>query len=208
MHRANDLEEIASFPAPLRALLDAELAAGNSVVEIGHGFPSPPAGAWAMLAHPVSTRARQAGDGLNFRSRNWHAYSFEWSDAQGHFFVLEPALPLPPQPGMDEIRAAHAPGAVVRVPEPAAPRALAAGEFTVEIDYRGEMLIYREAERQADVICTWGRRPTIARRTLSGWWYPAETRSQPMEEGERETVLGRIVERLRAGGTAQVDFED
>ena len=37
--------ELREMPALLRALLAAELAAGNSIVELGHSFPAPPAGA-------------------------------------------------------------------------------------------------------------------------------------------------------------------
>lgn len=204
----NNQEDLANFPPLLRALLDAELAAGNSIVEIGHVFPAPPVGAWVMLARPVSTRPRQPGDGLTFRSRNWNAYSFEWSDAQGYFFLLEPPLPEPPAPDMDAIRNANAPRAVLRPPEPAVPTLVAPGEHTVEIDYRGEMLTYREAERICDVTCTWGSRPIIARRTLSGWWYPAERRSQAMTPTEQAMVLDSMVEHFRRHGTAKVDFED
>jgi len=200
--------ELDGFPAVLRALLDAELAAGNSIVEIGHAFPAPPVGAWAMLARPVSTRPRQPGDGLSFRKRNWNAYSFEWSDAQGYFFLLEPALPPPPRPSMDEIRNANAPRAVLTPPEPSVPGPVAPGGHSVEIDYRGEMLIYREPDRRCDVICTWGSRPIIARRSLSGWWYPAEQRSQAMTEAEQAMVLDRLVEHFRRQGMARVDFED
>ncbi len=38
-------KDIESFPLVLRALLDAELSAGNEIVEVGHSFPAPPVGA-------------------------------------------------------------------------------------------------------------------------------------------------------------------
>ena len=37
--------EVERFPAVLLALLAAELAAGNGIAELGHGFPAAPAGA-------------------------------------------------------------------------------------------------------------------------------------------------------------------
>jgi len=204
----HDLDaELERLPAILRALLDAELAAGNAIVEIGHGFPSPPVGAWVMLARAVSTRPRQAGDGLTFRTRNWNNYSFEWSDAQGYFFLLEPPLPPEPPPDMDAIRARHAISITPMKPPPESPP-VAPGEYTVDVDYRGEMLTYREADRQADVICTWGSRPTIARRTLSNWWYRGENRRETMSEADRQMVLDRIVDYAARRGLGKVKFED
>ena len=41
---------LARFPPVLQELIQAELAAGNSIVEIGGGFPAPPAGAGLRLA--------------------------------------------------------------------------------------------------------------------------------------------------------------
>ena len=45
--------ELETFPAVLRHLVEAELAAGNSIAEIGHSFPAPPAGAWVRIARRV-----------------------------------------------------------------------------------------------------------------------------------------------------------
>jgi hypothetical protein len=78
----------------------------------------------------------------------------------------------------------------------------------VEVDHRGEMLIYREARRSADVICTFCGRPCIVSRTLSGWWYPAEQRSEPMTPGARVQVLERIADYCRGRlGMANLRFE-
>jgi hypothetical protein len=203
--------ELAAFPTVLRNLLKAELATGNSVTEVGHGFPAPPRGAWARLARPVATRPRQSADGVIFRLRNWHAHSFEWSDAVGHFFLLEPPLPPPTQPSMDEIRATQTTRAEPSSPKPpraAEPPALTPGEYRVDIDYRGEMLTYREAARLADVTCTWGPHPIIMRSSLRGWRHPSGQSSAPIGLEERRTVLVRIVEHLRRQGMAEPVFED
>jgi hypothetical protein len=46
-------QQIAEFPAPLRALVEAELQAGNTIVAIEHGFPAAPCGASVKLANAV-----------------------------------------------------------------------------------------------------------------------------------------------------------
>ncbi len=97
--------ELERFPAPLRALLTAELAAGNEIIEAGAGFPAPPVGGLARLKAPISTRAADAKDGLVFRRwPNWNRET-GFTDAQGFFFVLNPPPPPPSDPGMDAIRA-------------------------------------------------------------------------------------------------------
>lgn len=96
--------ELANFPLALRALIEAELAFGNSIVELGHTFPAPPAGAYIKLANKVSTRPRAEGDGLSFYERNNSSYSGEFYDAKRFYFVLEPPNPPPPAPDMDAIR--------------------------------------------------------------------------------------------------------
>lgn len=95
-----------SLPPVLRALLDAELAAGNTVIEVGHTHPAPPVGAYFKLARPVSTRPRESGGGLQFYERNSSQYSGEFTDAKRFFWILEAPLPPPPEPDMDAIRAA------------------------------------------------------------------------------------------------------
>lgn len=97
------------LPPLLRALLEAELAAGNSVAEVGHSFPAPPAGACFKLAAPVTTRPHESGGGLTYRAVNSSLYSGFFGDDRGFYFIVEPPLPPPPEPHMDAIRAAHAP---------------------------------------------------------------------------------------------------
>ncbi len=116
-------QDFDAFPQVLRALLDAELAAGNEVAEFGHGFPAPPVGAYIKLARPVTTRARESGDGLRFRDYNSSIYSGEFTDERGHFFILEPPAPEEPEPDMDAIRAAHSGGSSWTAARPAGPPA-------------------------------------------------------------------------------------
>ncbi|ATC64462.1 hypothetical protein CMV30_11130 [Nibricoccus aquaticus] len=102
-------KEMDALPPVLRALLDAELAAGNSIAEIGHGFPAPPVGAFFKLAQPLLSRPRASGEGFTYYNRNSSLYSGEITDSKRFFFLLEPAAPPPPEPNMDDIRAAHTP---------------------------------------------------------------------------------------------------
>jgi hypothetical protein len=101
----SDLKELAGFPAPLRALVEAELQAGNTVVELGHGFPAAPCGAYLKLGRLVTTRPRESAGDLVFYERNMPGYSGEFTHAARHFFVLEPPHPPEPPPDMDAIRA-------------------------------------------------------------------------------------------------------
>lgn len=98
--------ELEKFPEALRALVQAELAAGNAIEEIGHSFPAPPVGAFIKLVNKVTTRARSTSDGLNFYERHSSLYSGQFTDAVGYFFVLEPPNPPPPEPDMDAARIA------------------------------------------------------------------------------------------------------
>ena len=102
-------KELAQFPPALRALIKAELAAGNSIAEVGHSFPAPPAGAYFKLANKVTTRPRASSDGVSFYERNSSIYSGEFTDAKRFYFILEPPNPPPPEPDMDAIRKAHEP---------------------------------------------------------------------------------------------------
>ena len=97
-------QDFEAMPAALRKLLEAELVAGNEVVEVAHCFPAPPAGAYFKLANKVSTRPRASGDGVAFYDRNNSSYSGEFTDAKRFFFILEPPHPPAPEPDMDAIR--------------------------------------------------------------------------------------------------------
>ncbi len=91
--------ELNCFPAVLRALIELELAAGNSIIEIGHSFPAPPVGAYCKLANKVSARPRESGAGVDFYERNNSSYCGEFTDEKRYYFVLEP--PNPPRPDSD-----------------------------------------------------------------------------------------------------------
>jgi hypothetical protein len=112
---------LAAFPAALRELLDAELAAGNTIVEVASCFPAPPAGAYVKLARAVSTRPRESTPELHYYDRNTSIYSGEWSDAKRFYFVIEPPHPPPPEPNMDAIRAASNAAAGQSMPEEPTP---------------------------------------------------------------------------------------
>lgn len=98
------MKEIEAFPAALRELIEAELAAGNKIVEISSTHPAPPAGAYVMLERAVSTRPRQTANGVLFQERNSSQYSYAFTNADKFYWVLEPPLPPPPEPDMDAIR--------------------------------------------------------------------------------------------------------
>lgn len=98
-------KEISAFPVALRALIEAELRAGNRIVEVSSTFPAPPAGAYVMLANPVTTRPRESSPGVGFYDRRSSSYSGEFADPQRFYFVLEPPHPPEPAPDMDAIRA-------------------------------------------------------------------------------------------------------
>jgi hypothetical protein len=107
MNRPDLDPRLAEFPAPLRALLEAELAAGNEIVEVASCFPAPPAGAYAKLARSITTRPRVGTPELSFYDRNSSIYSGEWTDAKRFYFVIEPPRPPEPEPDMDAIRNAR-----------------------------------------------------------------------------------------------------
>lgn len=142
MSREDDRRRrLAEFPPELRALIDAELAAGNEIVEISSTFPAPPAGACARLERRVTTRPRASGDGLSFYDRNTSIYSGEFADARRLYFVVEPPHPPPPEPDMDairaELRARHGVPEEHPPPTPPSPPGGSADRFarSMEIDY-------------------------------------------------------------------------
>lgn len=195
-----DGQGIDAFPPALRALLEAELAAGNTILELGHGSPAPPVGAWARLAQPVTTRPRAASPGIGFHDRRSSLWSGEWTDARRFFFVLEPPGPPPPTPDMDAIRRAAAPAEALRPPE--------RPPLVIEVDRRGEMLTCREGDRVATVICTFAGPPRLLPRTLDGWWISAVRRSEPIPPEERAALVARIAEHCHRLGMADLTIED
>ena len=95
-----DPSEWSGLPPALLALVAAERAAGNRVAAIERGFPAPPVGFCVLLERDVSTRPPDADDGLLYRRwPNWKGYH-GYSDAPGHFFVLNPPLPPATDPVM------------------------------------------------------------------------------------------------------------
>jgi hypothetical protein len=133
---ARFLADAGALPPALRALLEAELAAGNTIVEVGSSFPAPPAGAFFKMTGPVTTRPRETSGGLTFREfPNWSSGG-AFTDDRGFYFILEPALPPPPEPDMDAIRAAHAPRLSAPAPFHSDPNtALGRFERSMAIDY-------------------------------------------------------------------------
>ncbi|MBL9199769.1 MAG: hypothetical protein JNL39_04640 [Opitutaceae bacterium] len=99
--------QLAAFPAALQKLVAAELKAGNTIAELSHGFPAAPCGAYVKLAQPVGPRRRKSAGEITFFDRNGSDYAGEFTTAQRHFFVLEPARPPEPAPDMDALRAAR-----------------------------------------------------------------------------------------------------
>lgn len=98
---------LAEFPVVLRELVEAELAAGNSIVEMASCFPAPPAGAYVKLARFITTRPRVKTEQIDFYDRNTSICSGEWTDAKRFYFVIEPPRPPEPEPDMDAIRNAR-----------------------------------------------------------------------------------------------------
>lgn len=124
-------DDFRAMPPVLRALLEAELAAGNTITEVFHSFPAPPAGACFRLARPVTTRPRASGEGIVFRDFNSSIYSGEFTDAKRFYFLIEPPNPPPPEPDMDAIRAGSTSGGGVAVDEELVRRF----EQSMRIDY-------------------------------------------------------------------------
>ena len=191
------------FPAALKALIGSELAAGNRILHAGAGHPAPPAGEQVMFAADLKTRKKNATDGLHFYERNSSSHHQEITDDQKFFWILTAPLPPPPDPDMNAIRAAHS---VEYTPPPVVVMSFA--HDTVEMDVRGEMLILHETDRRTDIIWTWNKGNYLYRSSLSAWWYPAERRSQPMTDEEKERVLERFMEYGRSHISSTIELRD
>lgn len=101
--------QLAEFPESLRALVEAEIQAGNSITAIENGFPAAPCGASVKLAKAVQDERRRSLGEVVFYARNNSSYAGEFTTEQRHFFVLEPPLPPEPEPDIDAIRKALEP---------------------------------------------------------------------------------------------------
>ncbi len=219
------------LPPALRYVLDAELAAGNTIAEISNGFPAPPVGFCVMLGE-MFRAAEETRAGLDWRRRYSSTSSGELTGADRRWFILTPPDPADAAyPDMNAIRAeleraqAAADAEMYRkqaleqptppwfwmVTHPELPERKhpASKLYTIQIDHRGEMITYLEPTRSATVICTfWNSRVSIARRTLSGWWYQAERRSEAMTPEEADTAYANILEMLqRESGATRVEEE-
>ena len=106
---ASDRRDYDGLPTLLRELLNAELAAGNEIAKVQHGYPAAPIGASFLLSGPVRSRPRQQDGDLIFHERNSSLHSGEFTVAPRYFFILEPPLPQPDYPDMDVLRAALPP---------------------------------------------------------------------------------------------------
>ena len=189
------------FPSALRTMVENELAAGNSIIDAGAGHPAPPAGGVIKLAHDLITMKKDSGDGLHIHQRNSSTHNQELTDDQRFYWILTAALPPPPAPDMNAIRAAreYQPAPVVKKTFP---------HGTVEMDHRGEMLILHERDRRTDIVWTWNHGNRLYRSSLSPWWYPAEHRSQAMTDEERDLVLERFMEYGRACIGRNIEWVD
>lgn len=127
-------DDVARLPPALRALLVAELAAGNEIADVLRGFPVAPVGVGIRLVRPLSVPVSADTAGITpCRFPNWDGSS-GYSDEPGHSFVLGSPVVPPDPPSMDKIReAADRP----RSPAPAASpdSALARFEQSLRIDY-------------------------------------------------------------------------
>lgn len=186
------------FPDALRGLIEAELAAGNAIIEAGGGHPAPPAGEMIKLAGDLRT---PLPPGLCSQVRNTSLHHAEVTDTEGLFWVLTAPHAPPLEPDMDAIRAACAP-----VYAPPVVRTFPPG--SIEMDHRGEMLILHEAERRTDIIWTWNRGNRLYRSSLSPWWYPGKRRWQPMTEEEKEAVIARFMEYARRTIGGHIELHD
>ncbi|MCC7492027.1 MAG: hypothetical protein IT204_06780 [Fimbriimonadaceae bacterium] len=185
------------FPPLLRALLAAELAAGNALAAIGAGFPAPPVGCVIDLAEPLRTSLPA---GLLRRERQSSRCSSEITDAAAVCFVLEPPRPIP-WPDPDAIRTSQQP--------PPPPPAVAEPRGRLVVDRRGELLTWHQDGRVTTVICTGVDPAMVACQTLTDWWDPQRRCTTAMAVTERTAVLRRIVAACRSqGGFAAEPDED
>jgi len=189
---------LAQFPIGLLKLIEAELAAGNSIVEWGGGHPAPPAGGMVKLAHDLRTTMPT---GLVAYARDSSLYHTEITDPERSYWILTAPHPPPPPVDMDAIRAMNAP--ITSAPEPAEQL-----PGTIEMDIRGELLIYRDEKRRTDIIWTWSNGNRIYPSSLSPWWHLIEKRTIAMTEEERKGMLARFIDFARSNIASDVIIKD
>ena len=84
-------KELTRFPVVLRDLVASELAAGNAIAELTHGFLAAPCGAYPRLMRPVGSRPRRKTLELYVLDQDSSDYSGVFMDAARYFFVLDPS---------------------------------------------------------------------------------------------------------------------
>jgi hypothetical protein len=192
------------IPRGLRALLERELAAGNRVAWIAGGFPAPPRGNNLMFEQRLLS-GTELPAGVTCRVRNSTLVSEEYTEEPGYYFLLTPPGPPPPEPDMDAIRAAHNPPLVLRMPVvPGMPLR----DDWLELDIRGETIIYHAGPRRATIEWTYTRGHRLYRDSLQEWFDPDARVVIPMGEEEVGRVLARILELAPAVlGTTKIEVE-
>jgi len=189
---------LAQFPLKLKRLVEAELVAGNSILEYGGGHPAPPAGGMIKLAKDLQT---DLPSDLSTYARNTSLYHTEITDGDRRYWILTAPHPPPPPVDMDVIRAKHAPLAPASPPRVHLPG-------TIQLDIRGEMLIYRDELRKTDIVWTWSNGNRIYPSTLSPWWHLLENRTIVMTEEERTEVLQRFIDFARLNIASDIIIKD
>lgn len=191
------------LPPSIRQLLQDEEAAGNSVVSVTSTYPAPPIGYSILLSRAITTRPRKTESGLRYRFSGNSLYASFYCDLEERVFVLEPPLPPPEEPNMDEIRerSRSSQRPVLSPPSSTAP-------YEIQLDHRGEWITYSEPERRTGLACSFDRKVILHAETLGDWWYPESRKIQPLSPPERATVLDRIVSYCRTHqGISKIEID-
>ncbi len=195
---------LARFPAALRAFVEQELTLGNGIQYAGGGYPAPPIGGQVMLTGDL----RQPPEALTpfrVRVRGSSINHLELTDGEGIFWVLTPPHPPPEPPDMDRIReASNTPSEATLAARRTPPDPLAE---RLEVDIRGEELVYHRDGRRAHVTWTYTRGHQIYRDSLKEWVGPARGEFTPIGPEEAEEVLRRIVELAAGHGIGRITIE-
>jgi hypothetical protein len=222
-------KSVSRLPPGVRAVLEAELAAGNTIAHAGGGFPAPPAGECVKLAQPFKVATKKgfavpAGVQVRLQPNHSLVTAEFGDDDKGWFWVIDTAPPyeereLPPMPPQgahsetfEEATAQHrvATGRIIDdVLSKFAPSTVApdAADFEVSVDFRGEQLTYREPGpgRSATMDWTWTNGYAVYADSLTTWKYD-DGRSGKVSEKQKALILERVIAYARTaqGVTLQV----